>query len=294
MDKWMSELSEDFTKIPLSKLAIPGSHDSCSYSIDYTCDLSEDNDAFLVLIFLGDIGKEISARWGRTQDANLSEQLSAGIRYFDLRVLHRESDNVFYFVHGQFAKDLLSELFDIRLFLREHPKEVVILDFNHLYCFQSDALSRFVRYLIEVFETMLAPRSERIPSLKELWEKGHQVICLLPEQSESPLMWSRDKITSPWPDTDDVDRLMEFIKLHPSSEGNLFHVTQGVLTPKTDYLLLHLASNLLELAAPASERVIKWLEEEVPKNQRNIIIIDFAVKMFPKYIKAVINLNSKE
>ncbi|KAM7537387.1 hypothetical protein Aperf_G00000072214 [Anoplocephala perfoliata] len=233
------------------------SHDSCSYCIDYTCDLSEDNDAFLTLIHLGNFGKKISARWGRTQDANLSEQLSAGIRYFDLRVLHRESDNVFYFVHGQFAKDLLTELFNIRLFLREHPKEVVILDFNHLYRFQSDTFSRAL-YV------------------------------------ESPLMWSGDKITSPWPDTDDVDKLMEFIKLHPSSEGNLFHVTQGVLTPKTDYLLLHFASGLPKLATLASERVIKWLEEEVPRNQRNIIIIDFAVKMFPKYIKAVINLNSKE
>ncbi|KAM7537345.1 hypothetical protein Aperf_G00000072238 [Anoplocephala perfoliata] len=294
MDRWMSELSEELAKVPLSKLAIPGSHDSCSYSIDSTRDLSPDNDAYLILIHLGAFGKRISARWGRTQDANLTEQLSAGIRYFDLRVLHRKSDDLFYFVHGQFAKDLLTELFDIRLFLREHPKEVVILDFNHLYCFQSDALFRFVRYLIEVFETMLAPRSERIPSLKELWENGHQVICLLPAQSESPLIWSGDKITSPWPDMDDVDKLMEFIKLHPSSEGNLFHVTQGVLTPHTGYELLHLFSNLSKLATPASERVIKWLEEEVPRNQRNIIIIDFAVKMFPKFTQAVINLNSKE
>lgn len=133
--------------------SIPGSHDSCSYCIDSTCDLSPDNDAFLILLFLGDFGKEFSARWGRTQDANISEQLSAGIRYFDLRVIHRESDDLFYFVHGQYAKELLTELFNIRLFLQEHPKEVIILDFNHLYCFsQPDALSRLVNSLTRVCE----------------------------------------------------------------------------------------------------------------------------------------------
>ncbi|VUZ56801.1 unnamed protein product [Hymenolepis diminuta] len=149
MDKWMSDLSEEVTKIPLSKLAIPGSHDSSSYCIDDKCDLSEDNEAFPILMLLGDLGKVISSRWGRTQDANLSEQLTAGIRYFDLRVMYRQSDGLFYFVHGQFAKTLSTELLAIHSFLQDHPKEVVILDFNHLYCFfHPDALSEFVASLI--------------------------------------------------------------------------------------------------------------------------------------------------
>ncbi|VDL20021.1 unnamed protein product [Hymenolepis diminuta] len=269
-----------------------GSHDSSSYCIDDKCDLSEDNEAFPILMLLGDLGKVISSRWGRTQDANLSEQLTAGIRYFDLRVMYRQSDGLFYFVHGQFAKTLSTELLAIHSFLQDHPKEVVILDFNHLYCFfHPDALSEFVASLISVFGPMLAPRSTRIPSLKELWEKGHQVVCLLHEISEYSEMWTPDKISSPWPNTVDLYKLMSFISSHPPFRDNQFHVTQGVLTPDKNYIVAHMNSDLTSLAAPAGERVVKWIEDEVIRDQRNIFIIDFAVKMFPKYTEAVINLN---
>lgn len=86
-------------------------------------------------MLLGNVGKAISARWSRTQDASLLEQLSTGIRYFDLRVIHRCEDSLFYFVHGQYAKEVSEELFHIKSFLQDHPKEVVLLDFNHFYCF---------------------------------------------------------------------------------------------------------------------------------------------------------------
>nr|CDS27210.1 PLC phosphodiesterase TIM beta alpha barrel domain [Hymenolepis microstoma] len=292
MDKWMTNLPEDVTKIPLSKLAIPGSHDSCSYCIDAKSDLSEDNEAFPILRLLGDFGKVVSSQWGRTQDANLPEQLSAGIRYFDLRVMRRQSNSLFYFVHGQFAETLSTELLTIHSFLQDHPKEVVILDFNHLYCFfHPEDLSEFVAYIISVFGSMLAPRTDRIPCLKDLWEKGHQVICILHEISEYVEMWIPAKISSPWPNTVDLEKLMSFINSHPPTEDNQFHVTQGILTPDKDYLVARMNSNLAVLAAPASERVIRWIEEDVKRNQRNIFIIDFAVKMFPNFAEAVIKLN---
>ncbi|VDO16370.1 unnamed protein product [Rodentolepis nana] len=292
MDKWMTNLPEDVTYVPLFKLNIPGSHDSCSYCIDAKCDLSEDNEAFPILRLLGNFGKAISSQWGRTQDANLSEQLSAGIRYFDLRVMRRRSDGLFYFVHGQFAKTLSTELLTIHSFLQDHPKEVVILDFNHLYCFfHPDDLSEFIAVIISVFGSMLAPKSDRIPCLKDLWEKGHQVICLLHEISEYVEMWTPDKISSPWPNTVDLQKLMCFINSHPPVGDNQFHVTQGVLTPDKDYVVANMNSNLSVLAAPASEQVIKWIEEKVTRNQRNIIIIDFAVKTYPKFAEVVIKLN---
>lgn len=88
-----------------------------------------------MLKMLGDLGLEISSRWAKTQDGNVAEQLNVGLRYFDLRVLRRREDGVIYFVHGQYAQEISLDLSSIRLFLRTHPHEVVLLDFNHFYQF---------------------------------------------------------------------------------------------------------------------------------------------------------------
>lgn len=133
-----------------------GTHDSCSYCIDESCDISQDNEAFALLLALGKLGRSISSRWARTQDGTLLEQLRAGFRYFDLRVLRRDPDNLFFFVHGQFAKEVIIELLNIRTFLQEHPKEVVLLDFHHLYCFsEANSLGSFEAVLVDVSRTII-------------------------------------------------------------------------------------------------------------------------------------------
>ncbi len=136
---------------PNSVLLLLGSHDSCSYPINAQSALSPDNEAFDILKALGKVGQEISSRWGRTQDENLTEQLTAGIRYFDLRVCRSDTAGVFYFVHGQFARELASELFNVRVFLRDHPKEVVLLDFNHVYgCEEPEHINILERTIVRV------------------------------------------------------------------------------------------------------------------------------------------------
>ncbi|KAL5110711.1 PI-PLC X domain-containing protein 2 [Taenia crassiceps] len=279
------------TKVPLSILAIPGSHDSCSYCINGESELSQDNEAFIVLILLGKFGKVLSARWSRTQDVSLSEQLAAGIRYFDFRVILREVDGLFYFVHGQFAKEVSTELLSIRSFLQEHPKEVVLLDFNHLYSFSNpDSVSLLENTIVKVFSSMLVPRSERIPSLNDLWGGAFQVICFLHAQTESPVMWTCEKISSPWPNTVNVDNLIAFLNSHPPIDLDSFHVTQGVLTPTSDYVLSNMNSALTALAASAGQRVIEWLTGEA--GRRNVVMIDFAVQMFPQFARTVISMNT--
>ena len=86
------------------------------------------------------------AKWSVTQKTNLTTQLQSGIRYFDMRVaiypsncgegIDNSSTNIyscFYIVHGQYANRVIKELKVIRNFLQQHPKEVVILDFQHFY-----------------------------------------------------------------------------------------------------------------------------------------------------------------
>ncbi|EUB64366.1 PI-PLC X domain-containing protein [Echinococcus granulosus] len=273
MDTWMSNLPETLTNVPLSMLAIPGSHDSCSYCLNCECELSQDNEAFPALMLLGKFGKLLSARWGRTQDVSLSEQLAAGIRYFDFRVIHREVDGLFYFVHGQFANEVSAELSIIRSFLQEHHKEVVLLDFNHLYCFfKPDSTSLLERTIVKMFN----------PSITPLRIK--KKCCNFSGKYDDP-----NKVFVAYRILSAICKTI-ILCSYFSAGVDKFHVTQGVLTPDSDYILNHMDSDLAVLAASAGERVIEWLTEEV--GQRNVVMIDFAVKMFPHFAKAVISMNT--
>ena len=70
--------------------------------------------------------------FGKTQDLDLHGQLSNGIRYFDLRPLWDGSD--FYLYHGSAlikGPKLFVVLEDIRRFLEEGHRELVVLKFSH-------------------------------------------------------------------------------------------------------------------------------------------------------------------
>ena len=43
--------------------------------------------------------KKVAADWGLTQSLNFTEQLEAGVRYFDLRVALNPEDKKLYLVH---------------------------------------------------------------------------------------------------------------------------------------------------------------------------------------------------
>lgn len=79
------------------------------------------------------------------------------------------------------------------------------------------------------------------------------------------------------------------VSISNSENANTFHVTQGILTPDTDYLLKNLNSELGTLAATAGHQVVEWLRTDA--GHRNIIIIDFAVKMVPQFSQTVIQMN---
>lgn len=89
------------------------------------------------------LGSYDFSKWSVTVRENLTVQLHAGIRYLDLRVeVNQENCNVgtrlslcFYIVHGQYGNRLIEELAEIKRFLLEHLKEVVIIDLQHLYGF---------------------------------------------------------------------------------------------------------------------------------------------------------------
>lgn len=116
LTEWMSFVSDD---APITKLAIPGSHDSGCREMPW---------------------------YGATQDLDFAGQLERGVRYFDIRVKKSGDDMIIF--HGPVnGVDYEGILRDIDEFMDAHPSEFLILDFSH---FKNDSESDVFRLFDEI------------------------------------------------------------------------------------------------------------------------------------------------
>ena len=121
------------------------------------------------------------------------EQLQMGIRYFDLRVcqtrdrtLHARSP--FTFTHGLLGGLVRDGLEEINAFLHQHPKEVVLLDFNHFYDFdERTGHEQLIALIHRVFGKRLCTTARTINecTLNYLWNHQQQVILLYEQNADA-------------------------------------------------------------------------------------------------------------
>ncbi len=129
---WMGDLlasRPNFGNLKINQVMLPGTHDSGTFRIG--SDQASDHTA-------------------RTQSLSFAQQLELGVRYFDLRVKLKNS--AYYPYHGSWTSD--SDLCrkgdnpddpnnklqfkQMRDFLKQHPKEIIILKFQGFWDLTSD------------------------------------------------------------------------------------------------------------------------------------------------------------
>lgn len=99
-NNWMSYIA---TGTALKTIAIPGSHDAGTYDMSYL---------------------------GKTQDKDIATQLNYGVRYLDLRPI--DDNGTLKIFHGPLTGSQLEPMLRaVRVFLKQNPSEIVILDFQH-------------------------------------------------------------------------------------------------------------------------------------------------------------------
>ena len=156
LTEWMSYKSDD---APVTRLAIPGSHDSGCSGMPW---------------------------YAETQDLNFAEQLARGVRYFDIRVNKKGGDLVIF--HGPVnGTDYVELLYQIDEFMDAHPSEFLILDFSH---FKNDSESEVFRLFDEIVsaervvnDTCMTD-SEYLDSLTLGDVRGKCVVFVDPEETE--------------------------------------------------------------------------------------------------------------
>ncbi|XP_051986083.1 PI-PLC X domain-containing protein 1 [Xyrauchen texanus] len=297
---WMSSLPEKLWDIPLTNLAIPGSHDAMSYCLDISSPLlRSESDAFRLLdgLFYC-FTRPAIYRWATTQVQNIVEQLTAGIRYFDLRIAHKQHDSSkdLFFTHVIYTRVTVVETLQrVASWLESHPKEIIILACSHFEGLDHKLHEEFMYSLKKIFGSKLCPRNETVLTLRSLWTSRYQVVLSYEDQSAVrhkelwpaiPYLWANK------PNAEELLQYLEWQKQLGRPDG--FFVAGLNLTTDRCFIASHPRKSLQTLTTENWDCIWRWLEDQKPGSEStslNIIAGDF-IGPIP-FCSLVIALNKK-
>ena len=234
MDQRWYNGSANYKTTPLRDLMLPGTHDSGTYAITSSSYMSPD--ASDLLKDLGSFEPSLVSRWCKTQNLNTAQQLNAGIRYFDIRVVLGWNEGELWIAHGMYAINIDAFLSDVADFVKSNPHEIIILDFNHFYQFEQHQHDSLVGKISAALGDRLAPSSlgtGATPS--DLWNQNKQIIVNYTYYDSdlfdsNPWLWN-NCIRSYWPNTDDLGTLQSDLNSELSNKPtDQFWVMQCILS----------------------------------------------------------------
>ncbi|EFO22546.1 hypothetical protein LOAG_05941 [Loa loa] len=284
---WMSNLPQEVTERPLVCVAIPGSHDSFTQLLFDKYPVANDEGRFIREIGRFRMVRRFIRRWATTQRYSVVKQLYAGIRYFDIRLTVPLSAKLcgVRVLHALYGSPIEQLLLLINNFLDSHVREIVILDFNHLYNFNSSEYIKFLEMVENVFGRKLCLREDVTKiSLANMWQSGYQVIAISVTETAAhqttPWIWDSSCILSPYANVNRNSKLFKFLNrtIRDQRRGprNVFFVTQAILTVKWFDIFMHPFSTLeKKYALKCTEEAISWITTFDEPSYFNIIICDF-------------------
>lgn len=307
--KWMERYAIYIEKKSLKDVVLPGTHDSATYTLSAKSSIARNQEipkelGYLRYVFgIGYGIIHIIAKWGKAQGKNIKEQLNDGIRYLDLRVVYRESAKTHYSVHGLYGQSIDDILKDIKEFIDENPKEIIIVqigDFGYMGSKKTgDTHEELINKISTQFQDKLTPKNYT-PSItvQKLWSMKKQLIVIYNDKNwvdKKDFLWSPNTIDSKWANTTDVKTLKERLDSYFDRRNpDQFFVLQSQLTPDENLIKKSLApfykgpQSLKDLAESVKKEIPTWLESWRDKSP-NIIIADFLDD--PAIIENIINLN---
>ncbi|XP_076763674.1 PI-PLC X domain-containing protein 2 [Xylocopa sonorina] len=302
LEYWMTRLPVSVRDLPVIYLAIPGSHNTMTYTINRESDVGPDEPRYVRALgrYVSPVSKPVIFNWSVTQDRSVKEQLNGGIRYLDLRVATKSGDNHIYFLHGLYGSKIYQPLKEIAEWLSAHSNEIVILDFQHFYLFTEMNHRHLVETIYQTFQNKLCPvlsKFDRI-TLYRLNLDKHQVIVIYRNayaQSYSHL-WPSGLWRTPWPNTVRVNQLINFLDVELKSRSlEIGFVSQCLLTPDVFYVLRNLCGTLkANLVTQCQKDILSWINQKQPgQGGLNVVIADFIADNEFVFCRTVVDSNKK-
>ena len=246
--RWMETTFADHSDRTLGQMLIPGTHDSGTSQIRVTPPCTKELIAGQPTTFKigSDMDPCVVAGLARSQDQNFDGQLRGGVRYLDMRVgvpadqlipatptpspQPEDPLSVPLVLQHSFVSQPLNEgLTQILEFVAKHPREQIILDFQHFDLpgpasvnqYYVNALNSVLHDFVpathegrsvcdsawssDVITTPDAQLSTKV-TLKQAWDANKSLVVLFPKgvMPKDPCYRNRDvAIMSLWPNTED-------------------------------------------------------------------------------------------
>lgn len=199
--RWMQDIWDAIAHRPLNRIALPGTHDSGTYSLTRDSELSPDAPSFSYQTRSLAETRARTLDWARTQNLSLTQQLHAGVRYLDLRVMDRDGDpKHLHIVHAMYGSRVETMFDQVETFLRENLKEIVILrlGMNTRESLTSTGKLHLINTLLRPrFADLLVPRSMGPTVTPDaLLQAGKRLIVLVDSwifadlSGESEVIWN--------------------------------------------------------------------------------------------------------
>jgi len=280
------------------RIHLPGAHNSAAYKLnhyalapaggahpDWVGWLNSHSPTVTVPV------SQLAVPWADCQGETVADQLRHGVRYLDLRAVWVESSDQrrelglgeggpeWLVTHTLLGGPIEDVFIQVAAFLREHTKEVVLLDLQHVKAAPTaEAHARLLGQLEKHLHVdgRMAPSELGVDvTYGEMVAKGYQCIVFYPfdtADADFPGVgigafarkigcWHRGggTLRSPWPQVGTLEALLR--KLGPlceqAGDANGFFVLQGVVTPDAAMV----AAGLLGL--PNRPRCLRELAEVV-------------------------------
>ncbi|KAK0079421.1 hypothetical protein PV325_001281 [Microctonus aethiopoides] len=303
LELWMTLLPPYLKTVPIIHLAIPGSHNAMTYTIHRYNEVGPDEPGYLQFLgkYCSFICRPLVYNWSVTQYDNVLQQLNGGIRYLDLRLATKQTDNEIYFLHGLYGDKVTEHLIYINNWLISHPNEIIIIDCQHFYSFTENHHRNFVRMLKNIFGNKICPST--IINLSNItldWmiKRKYQMIIIYRNDIArvETNMWPSGLWPTPWPNTVHPHELIDFLDTRLGTRlQQAGFVSQCVLTPDTKYVLAHICGSLhRDLATLCRQATLPWIENNYPGiGGLNIVITDYVSFNNFLFSKIVIQRNAQ-
>lgn len=226
--KWIENNYDALKEKHVDKIIMPGTHDAGAYKIDFGVFLENKglNTASVVGKILPCVGHYIK-NWTLTQDDSLYKQLQQGIRCLDLRLSYKKDTNEYFITHSFVLLSLKDGIQQIKKFLNETSKEVVIVtikdDWNHRYDYDGSNVINTIKGILGAEKV-----TTRFKPLQEMLMNDERVILL-------------ERFNAPWIQTDNADIKYDFLLEEYSKFNTLnYNILSFTVTPDVKTVLKRL------------------------------------------------------
>lgn len=269
------QANENFGNIPITKIAVLGSHDALSYNINYTSAPNSSENTLSNNDILRLLAKGAIVRYSKAQKHDIYTQLNSGVRYIDARITNIKGE--YFTSHGLVSFKLYYYLRQILRFLEENPGEFVYFHIVHYYAGTSnmDELCKFIentRYNGKNLFDYVNYDAKKLKSQSQLTynmmtQNGTKAGVLFLSESK---YFDLDNIISYWHNITNSDKMKEAVERYYDTldDCDCLRVNQAQTTPNANdvggtligWSLLNMAKkhNANMLKSPNFD---KWLDK---------------------------------